>query len=266
MIPLRDYNRSRSVPFITYSLIAVNVLVFLYQLSLPGGGEEVIADWGLKPAFVTRYVHGEKVGVMELQTVVPDRSGREVVVTKQVTVGLTFVTALLPFLTSMFIHGGFAHILGNMWFLYIFGDNVEDHLGHGRYIFFYLGAGIAASIIHTLMSLDSAIPTVGASGAISGVLGAYAVTFPHARVLTLVPIFVFLQLVEIPAVLFLFIWFGLQLVSSLVSTPGEGGVAFWAHVGGFVAGLVAVKLLRFGSPPRASPYGRARDVPFEFNR
>jgi len=143
----------------------------------------------------------------------------------------------------MFLHGGFLHILGNMWFLYIFGDNIEDRLGHLRYLIFYLLTGIAAGLVHLLTNWNSKIPTIGASGAISGVMGAYLILYPRARVLTLIPIFLFFQFVEIPAFLFLGYWFLLQLFSAGLTRGDVGGVAWWAHIGGFVTGIIFVKLI-----------------------
>jgi membrane associated rhomboid family serine protease len=146
--------------------------------------------------------------------------------------------AVFPFFTSMFLHGGWLHLLGNMLYLYIFGDNVEDALGHVRYLLFYLACGVAASVTHLALNLDSVVPTVGASGAIAGVLGAYFLLYPKAKVLTLLPIFIFIQIVEIPAFLFLGFWFLLQFISGTVASASQnaGGVAWWAHIGGFAAG------------------------------
>jgi membrane associated rhomboid family serine protease len=213
MIPLRDVIPSRTVPVITVALIALNAAGFLYEMAL--GPEEL-------DRFLLR--HG----------VVP--------------AAFTWDDVL----TSMFLHGGIAHLLGNMLSLWIFGDNVEDRLGHGRYLAFYLAAGTAASLAHLWADPSSPVPTIGASGAIAGVMGGYLVLYPHSRVITWLPP---LLLLEVPAVVFLGLWFFLQLVSGvgsrLSTTPGEmvGGVAFWAHIGGFAAGAVAVKLL--ARPERA---------------
>ncbi len=142
----------------------------------------------------------------------------------------------------MFLHGGFLHIIMNMWFLYIFGDNVEDRLGHLRYLVFYLFCGVAAGVIHLLTNWSSNVPTIGASGAISGVMGAYLLLYPRSKILTLVFIVLFIQFIEIPAFIFLGIWFFLQIVSVGTSSGNAGGVAFWAHIGGFVVGLVFIKI------------------------
>jgi membrane associated rhomboid family serine protease len=147
----------------------------------------------------------------------------------------------------MFLHGGWMHLIGNMWFLWIFGDNVEDVLGHGKYLLFYIGCGIAAALVHALLNPYSRLPTVGASGAIAGVMGAYLVKFPHSRILTLVPIIIFFTTFEIPAFLMLLYWFFIQIFSGIgsvgYSQVSRGGVAWFAHVGGFVAGVVFVYLL-----------------------
>jgi membrane associated rhomboid family serine protease len=163
-------------------------------------------------------------------------------------------TAWLTIFTSMFLHGGLFHLLGNMWALYIFGDNVEDRMGPVRFLIFYLLCGAAAALVHVLMNPGSMIPTVGASGAISGVMGAYLVLFPFARVITLVPLFFFPYFFEIPAIFFIGVWFAGQLVSAFMTSalapPDVGGVAWWAHVGGFVAGMVLVRLFIVRRPVR----------------
>ena len=161
---------------------------------------------------------------------------------------------LAPLVTSMFLHGGWMHLLGNMLYLHIFGDNVEDRLGHFRYLFFYLATGIVAGVAQLVISPNSSLPMVGASGAIAGVTGAYFLFFPRARVVTLVPVFIFIQIVELPAVFFLFFWFAFQLllgIGSLGTDASGGGVAFWAHIGGFIAGMVLGPLL--AQPRRVRP-------------
>ena len=209
MIPLRDTIPTETFPAMTRLLIAANVAMFLYQVSLGMAGERFI------------YAHG----------LVPRRFGAG--------------GAIAPLLTSMFLHGGWMHLIGNMLYLHIFGDNVEDRLGHFRFLLLYFLAGMAAGMAQIVTNPGSPLPMVGASGAIAGVTGAYFVFFPRARVVTLVPIFVFLQVVEIPAVFFLFFWFAFQLMLGISSLGSEaaGGVAFWAHVGGFVAGIVLGPML-----------------------
>lgn len=209
MIPLKDTIRSRSFPIVNLLIIAANVLVFFYELSLsPHDLELLITHYGLVPA--------------RLNLLQP----------------LTF----LPFFTNMFLHSGWFHLLSNMWFLFIFGDNVEDRMGSGRYLIFYLMGGLAADTLQATFSPGSTIPAIGASGAIAAVLGAYILFYPTARVLTLIPIFIFPWFVEIPSVIYLGIWFVSQLFSGLaaLSTPSSlnaGGVAWFAHIGGFIFGL-----------------------------
>src|SRR5204863_5588398 len=153
---------------------------------------------------------------------------------------LPLVAVALPFLTSMFLHGGWLHLIGNMWYLWIFGDNVEDRLGHFAYLIFYLLCGLGAGIVHTILNYQTVVPSVGASGAIAGVLGAYVVSYPGAKVLTLIPIFIFVQFIEIPALIVLGLWFVMQFfngAAALATTSANGGgVAWWAHVGGFIIG------------------------------
>ena len=220
MIPLRDNAPRYSAPFITVGLIVVNVLVFVYQWRLdPFSLEYFFSQNGMVPLRFGEFLQG--------------RAPAE--------------AAIPPMLTSMFLHGGFLHLLGNMWFLWIFGDNLEDQLGHFRYLAFYLACGLVASLAHIFANPASLIPSVGASGAIAGVMGAYMVLFPGARVLTLIPFFLIFT-VELPAVVILLYWIVIQIVSGLttLSTPtalSQGGVAWWAHVGGFFAGLVLVKIM-----------------------
>jgi membrane associated rhomboid family serine protease len=213
MIPLRDIIPSRTTPFVTITVIATNALVFFYQLSLGPYVEGFVLYWGLVPA------------------------------------AFSWTTVV----TSMFLHGGFLHFAGNMLYLWIFGDNVEDRMGHGRFTAFYLLCGAAAALAQTITDPESVIPMVGASGAIAGVMGAYFLLYPHSRILTLVPIFFFIQLIEVPAIFFLGLWFVMQFLSgvgSIATAAGEpgGGIAFWAHVAGFGAGIGTVKL--FARPER----------------
>lgn len=220
MIPLRDRNPSGTFPFVTIALILANAVVFLYQLSLGENLPAFLIQYGLVPAKVHYY--GEVPGIALRQVV-------------------------LPFFTSMFFHGGWLHIIGNMWYLWIFGDNVEDRLGHLRFFLFYVLCGIGAALFHTFLNLHSTVPCVGASGAIAGVLGAYLVCFPFARVLTAVPIFFFIELIEIPAVVLLLFWFILQFFNGTLSIAvtaqtGGGGVAWWAHVGGFLWGMLFINV------------------------
>jgi membrane associated rhomboid family serine protease len=220
MIPLRDSQRSYSTPYVTILLIVCNVLVFLFTVSLdPYSRNDFLTVYGMVPA----RLHWDTL------------------------------------LTSMFLHGGWLHVIGNMWFLWIFGDNVEDVLGHWVYLLFYVLCGVAAALTQLMLSPDSRVPTVGASGAIAGVMGAYLVKFPHARIVTLVFLFVFVTTVEVPAALMLAFWFVMQLFSG-VGTIGhsqisQGGVAWFAHVGGFLAGILLILML-----PTKPAYRLRRDL------
>ena len=216
MIPLRDTLRSNHFPLINLMIIGLNGLVFFWQMAQGPQLKEVVF----------------------LYSIVPARYSDPVLASH-----FTAFQQILPFFTSMFLHGGFLHILGNMWFLYIFGDNIEDRLGHIRYLIFYLLCGIAAGLIHLLSNWDSKMPTIGASGAIAGVMGAYLIVYPRARILTLIPIFFFFQFIEIPAFVFLGYWFVLQLIFAGLSGGHAEGVAWMAHVGGFVTGIIFFKVL-----------------------
>src|SRR5258705_12168895 len=199
MIPLRDIIPSRTTPIVTISLIVANVLVFLYELTLGRAVNDFTLYFGLVPA------------------------------------AFSWVAVF----TSMFVHGGLFHVGGNMLYLWIFGDNVEDRMGHGRFLVFYLLCGTAAALAQTITAPDSVVPMVGASGAIAGVMGAYFVLYPKSRIVTLIPLFFFFQIIEVPAIYFLGFWFLMQFLSGVVSigNAATGGVAGWAHVAGFFAGL-----------------------------
>lgn len=232
MIPLRDDVPSRSVPFVNYGLIALNLGFFVMELGMGERIERFFFQAAVIPSLYTG----------------PDRAlGAAEVLTTTVNPELGLRT-----LMSMFLHGGWAHFLGNMLYLWIFGDNIEDRMGHLRYLVFYLLCGWAASYAHIWSSPASRIPSIGASGAIAGVLGAYLTLYPHARVVTLLPLGIFTQLVQIPAVFFLGFWFLQQFLSGAMSltekTAQTGGVAWWAHIGGFVAGFALVWL--FARPER----------------
>jgi membrane associated rhomboid family serine protease len=220
MIPLRDENPSGTTPVVTRTLIVLNAVAFGYELLLGPELRPFFYQWALVPERLTLALrHGEETPVLPLATLV----------------------------TSTFLHGGWLHLLGNMWYLWIFGDNIEDRLGKLRFIVFYLVCGIASGWIHFLSDPESRLPTVGASGAIAGVLGAYAITFPRARVITLIPLFFYFEIVALPAVLMLVLWFLFQFLSGVLAfawtTGGKGGVAWWAHIGGFAVGALAIKVL-----------------------
>lgn len=208
MFPLYDTQRSRRFPLINWAIIAANAVAFLYELQLSAGAlQGFITSWGLVPA-----------------RLLADPS-----------------QAWITIFTSMFLHGGWFHILSNMWVLYIFGDNIEDRMGQAGYLMFYLLSGVAAGLLQVYILPGSGQPMVGASGAIAGVLGAYLILFPGARVASLVPILFIFTIIEIPAVIFLVFWFVSQLFSGLMSLNGAsgGGIAWWAHIGGFLFGILA---------------------------
>jgi len=213
MIPLRDNIPSRRVPVVTYGIIALNVAVFWYEIQLGSRIERFLDVFGLVPV---RF-HGAHDSIARF----------------------------LPVYTSMFLHGGLMHLVGNMLFLHIFGDNVEDRLGHARFALFYLGCGTIAALVQVNMLRHSGLPMVGASGAIAGVTGAYFVFYPRARIVTLIPIFFFWEIVQVPAVVFLLLWFAMQVAYGMLALAGPqtGGVAWWAHVGGFAGGAVGGLLL-----------------------
>lgn len=221
MFPLRDNIPSRRFPVVNICLLAGNVFFFMYEFGL---GEQIsgfLFSWGFVPA---RFFATHDSAALDF-------------------------SRFLPVFSSMFLHGGFLHLLSNMWMLWIFGDNVEDSMGHGRYLVFYLACGGVAVAAQAVMYPLSEVPMIGASGAISGVLGAYLLTYPRARILTLVPIIIFFTVIEIPAFVFLLFWFVLQFLQGsyhllTFGSLSDGGVAWWAHVGGFVAGAVLIFFFR----------------------
>jgi membrane associated rhomboid family serine protease len=215
MIPYGDSPERRIIPLVNWALILLNVLVFVYELSLPERDlVRFFNTWGVVPRDLTP----------------ADMS--------------SFITLI----SSQFLHGGWAHLLGNMLFLWVFGDNVEDAVGHVRYVIFYLLCGAIAALAHVFFNLGDSTPSVGASGAIAGVMGAYLVLYPSASIKVFVPIFLFFGLIRLPALVLIGIWFAMQLFSGISSIGevggGEAGIAFWAHVGGFVAGLLLIFIFR----------------------
>jgi membrane associated rhomboid family serine protease len=217
MIPLRDNIRSQNYPVVNNLLIAINIVVFLIQLTQGPNLNRFIFTYGLVPAKFTEPSLAAYFG----------------------TLGNLF-----SLFSYMFLHGGFLHIIFNMWSLWIFGDNVEDHLGSLRYLGFYLAAGLASGLFHLALNLHSQAPTIGASGAIAGVMGAYFLLYPRAKILTLIPIIIIPWIVEIPAFVFLGIWFALQFISVAASHGGAvTGIAWWAHIGGFLGGMLLLKLI-----------------------
>jgi membrane associated rhomboid family serine protease len=254
MIPLRDNIRGRGKPRVVRLLLLANIAGFVAQAIL---GEDFTERFALRPAFLVSWWQGEPLrhvlahlrnGQLTLHEVAPYFPGA--------------FDALFPLLSSQFLHGGLLHLASNLLFLWIFADNIEGEIGSGPFLVFYLACGVLAGLCHVAFDPDSLLPLVGASGAISGVLGAYFVRFPHARILTLIPIFVVPFIAELPALLFLGIWFLIQVAQGIAGTGGM--VAVWAHAGGFVAGLLLVgvfprvKKSARGPRPRYPTYERAR--------
>ena len=231
MIPIRDTIASKNYPVVNNTIIGINVVLFLFELSQGANLDRFVYIYGLVPA---RYSM------------------------PQISSYFTTGQQLLSFLSFMFLHGGFWHLLGNMWFLYIFGDNVEDRLGPFRYLVFYLLCGITSGLFHLLLNLHSNMPTIGASGAIAGVMGAYLILHPHSKILTLIPIIFIPWFIEIPAFFFLGFWFVLQFLNAAGSHGNIGGIAWWAHIGGFVFGIVLLKI--FLALPKTGISGKMRRI------
>jgi membrane associated rhomboid family serine protease len=221
MFPLKDNIQARTFPIVNIGLIVINIVFFIYQMSYGHRADQLIFTFGFIPE---RFFAEQAEGWLN-------------------------ISGFLPVFSSMFLHANLIHLISNMWMLWIFGDNVEDCMGHGRYLLFFLLCGVASVAAQALANPQSALPMIGASGAISGVLGAYFLTYPHARILTLLPIFILIYLIELPAYFFLGFWFIMQFVQgSLYSLNSDqivgGGVAWWAHVGGFAAGVVLLQVFR----------------------
>lgn len=240
VIPLRDENSAQRRPVVTWAMIAICVVTFFLQSA--DRDDSITMKYGMVPA---RISHPDKVIVMRGKTVVQTPFGPQVVDLEQ-ELPRAPIPEWMTVLSCIFLHGSLSHLLGNVWFLHIFGDNVEDRLGHLTYLLFYLGCGIAASLSQYLLMSDSAVPTIGASGAIAGVMGAYLLLYPHARIVSLVPIAFFLQVVVIPAPIFLGLWFLIQLLQGSFSMGAmeASGVAWWAHIGGFVVGVIVAIMFR----------------------
>ncbi len=217
MFPIRDTIPSKNYPIVTHSLIGVNIICFLIQLSQGHDFDRFAYLYGLVPA---RYTIPEIASYF------------------------TFGQQAFALISFMFLHGGFMHILGNMWFLYIFGDNVEDRLGHFRYFLFYILCGFLSGLTHFFLNMHSNLPTIGASGAIAGIMGAYFILHPTSKILTLVPVIIIPFFFEIPAFFFIGIWFIFQFISATSSHGDVSGIAWWAHIGGFIFGIVLLKVFR----------------------
>jgi len=227
MIPLHDDNPTTIRPYVTVAVIVICGVAFLWQFSSgPQGQQDIAYSFGAVPAVL--FGHAQ---------LLPE---------------LYFIPASLTVFSSMFLHGGWMHLIGNMLYLWIFGNNVEDSMGHVRFVVFYLVCGIAAVFAHALPNAESPIPMIGASGAISGILGAYLLLHPHARVLVLIPLGIFFHTMRLKAMWVLGFWIVLQLVSSAFADPSKGGVAFGAHIGGFVAGLALIPFFKYRKVPLLS--------------
>lgn len=268
MIPIRDSHKVFIVPWVTYGLVGINALVFVVGLMQPDGGERMTWKYGFLPAALT---HGdsevrEAIIQQALRTpsqIVRDRMGYlHVKQPRSYANTATQLPAWVKLFTCMFMHGGWMHLIGNMMYLYIFGNNIEERLGHGLYIVFYLVTGVIGTLAHTLVDPSGLTPLVGASGAISGVLGAYILLFPHAEVEAFLPIGFYFTTVTLPAWAFLGFYAVMQLLNGLpaLTRVAGGGVAYWAHIGGFAAGMALIKLLPRRPFP---PGGAARGFPLE---
>ena len=256
MIPVKDSIPASTTPVVNYAILSLCGAVFLIQLSVAQRSQIVVERYGLVPARLTH--PGEQINVREAVLV---QQGMQLVPVAQTRLMADPpFGAFATFVTCMFLHGGWMHFIFNMLFLYIFGDNVEDRLGHVGYAVFYLLSGILAGLAHLVSGPNSVVPTIGASGAIAGVMGAYFLLYPYARVLTVIWVFFFLEFIVLPAWLLLGIWFVMQLFQGWLAsaTPGAGGVAWWAHIGGFAVGAGAIYVLRYvrlirKEPPKAYP-------------
>jgi len=233
MIPLHDDNPTTIRPIITIAFMAMCVLVFLWQVSHDPRGQQVIVySLGVIPAVL-----------LEGAQLPPE---------------IAWIAPSATVFTSMFLHGGWMHLIGNMLYLWIFGNNVEDAMGHVRFVFFYLLCGVAAVFAQALPNTDSTIPMIGASGAISGILGAYLLLHPNSRVLVMVPLGIVMQSIRLNAKWVLGFWFAMQLFSSLTADPDKGGVAFGAHIGGFIAGMALIPVFKYKKVPIQNPFGATR--------
>ena len=230
MFPIHDDNPTRITPYVTYALLSACVLIFLWQVSLGDAAQQAVYSFGVIPSVLFA--------------------------TRSLPVELEILPAWLTIFSSMFLHGGWMHLIGNMLYLWVFGNNVEDAMGHKRFILFYLSCGMLAALTQAVLNPDSEIPMIGASGAISGVLGAYVLLHPYARILVVIPIGILVYTPWIAAYWVLGFWFVLQLINSLISASDTGGVAYGAHLGGFVAGMLLIPFFKYRHVPLFSPAKR----------
>jgi membrane associated rhomboid family serine protease len=263
MLPLKDHNPISITPFVTYALVAINTLVMLYTAMLSPVEQQMFdIRHGFVPARIAQLSNPNlkiEVPVVEQVALRDGRVAQRPVA--QVAFQPSAAGIALSLLTCMFLHGSWMHLAGNMWFLFVFGNNIEDRLGHFVYFGFYLVGGLLASACHWAHDPQSAVPVIGASGAVSTILGAYAVTYPKATVSTLV-FFGFITIIEVPAILWLVFWLGGQLVDAFFSR--DLGVAVWAHIGGFAAGAFLMPIMSFANPPPGSSWGKELKEHFDF--
>lgn len=230
MFPIHDDNPTRITPYVTYALLSACVLIFFWQVSLGDAAQQAVYSFGVIPSVLFA--------------------------SRSLPVELEILPAWMTIFSSMFLHGGWMHLIGNMLYLWVFGNNVEDAMGHKRFILFYLSCGLLAALTQAVLNPDSEIPMIGASGAISGVLGAYVLLHPHARILVVIPIGILIYTPWIAAYWVLGFWFVLQLINSLVSASDTGGVAYGAHLGGFVAGMLLIPFFKYRNVSLFSPSKR----------
>jgi len=264
LFPLYDLNPHRRIPWLTLAIIAANFIVFLWSTSRGQDGMRAVAlQYGFVPARLTEIGSGKPVDAPKLD--IDPRTG-EIQKVGEVPLSTRAADVYPTFLTTMFLHGGWAHLIMNMWMLWIFGNNIEDRLGHLLYVAYYLIGGVLATLCHWAIEPGSDIPVVGASGAVATVLGGYAVTYPAAKVRTLI-FFFLITIVDLPALVLLGIWFVLQLASGLFQLGGVvlEPVAFWAHIGGFAAGMVLMPLLSLGASPPGTDWRKESDEMFRFD-
>jgi membrane associated rhomboid family serine protease len=259
MIPIKDDVVCKRTPFVNYLFMILCTAVFALQVSTGAGNSHVVERMGMVPARIAAEP-GEEI-LVPTRVAIQTPFGIRVVEAERPLVPAA-VPEWLTLVTCIFLHGGWLHFLGNMWFLWIFGDNVEDRLGHATFAVLYLGTGVVAGLAHMVFNFSSPIPTIGASGAIAGVMGAYLWMFPRAQVLTIIPLLFFWPLLILPAPIFLGIWFIMQFWSGALAVTSEAtaGVAWWAHIGGFVAGLACAAALGV-EPPAAEAVGEQGEAP-----
>lgn len=251
MFPLHDDIQPRTFPWVTYMIIGLCSMAFVAQMVSGPNGEQLVEEWGMIPARVLADEAQERQITVERPTRVDTPFGPQIVHQIRPLVPAA-VSDWLTLFTCMFLHGGLLHFAGNMWFLHIFGDNVEDRFGHVLYVTLYLGAGLVAGLAHLVSDPDSLIPTIGASGAIAGVMGAYVLLYPKAVVETIIPLPFLFTTFSVPAPVFLGVWFVMQLLHTTSNDAASEGVAWWAHIGGFIAGMAAAGFLmvtQVANPP-----------------